>query len=272
NVYGGKIFDNSCNMGAVNVKDGGKLNLYGGEFSNDEISVYKSGDLCFFDNATIGENIVLIDKGTIALDSEYSSETQIAVIKFEKYRLGTVCVSTELDKTVYKNLFRIYDGCYYLGDNMELSADRLELKATTALLWNREDNFIYGVEVDVNTAENISSQFVNSNVTIRDPNGDTVSATDVCGTKYRVCLCDSNGDVYDYAYILIYGDVNCDGYVDGEDAFVVNMIYYGYLFEDDFYIREASDANHDGAIDIYDYWLLEEAGIYNNSVLQKNGG
>ena len=272
NIYGGKIIDNNCAFGTLNVRDNARLYLYGGHFSNENVSVYKTGEMYFHENASLGDNVVLIDSGVINLDSDYSSDVQIAVIKFDRYVLGTLCVSTELDKTYYKNLFAVEDGCYYLDDEMRLCADMLEMKPTAALLLNRENNYIYGIDVDVNTAENISSQFVNKNIIVLDEEGNIIDITDLCGTKYRVCLADSNGDIYDQVYVLVYGDVNCDGSVDGEDSVFVNMISYGFLNVDDILIREAADVNHDGIIDLSDAWMLEDAGLFNNSILQKSGG
>lgn len=271
NFYGGKIIDNNCDYGAVNIESSAQLNIYGGEFDNSNISVYKSGELVFYNNAVLGESVVLINEGVITLDEDYSSDSLIAVIKFDRYTLSTLCVSTEADKTVYKRLFRIFDDCYYLDDEMKISADMLMLKSTTALEWNKQGNYVFGVDVDVNTAGNILSQFTNPNALIFDTDNQVVSVTDKCGTKYKVCLVDSNGDVYDWTYILLYGDVNCDGSVDGEDAVFVDMVHYGFLTIDDYYIREASDTNHDGIIDLFDSWMMEDAGIYNNYILQKAG-
>ena len=272
NIYGGKVLDNDCDFGAVRVENGAELNVYGGQFENDNVSVFKTGDMTFYGNSSLGSNIVQIDDGVISLDDEYSCDSTVATIKFDRYALGTLCVSTNLDKTVYKSLFKVYDDCYYLDDEMKIAADMLELKSTTALLWEKEQNYIYGIDVDVNTAENISSQFKNSNIVIFNENGQMISITDLCGTKYKVCLVDSNGDVYDWVYILIYGDVNYDGCIDGEDAVYINMAYYGFMTIDDALILEAADVNHDGIVDLSDAWMLEDAGIYNNNVLQKTGG
>lgn len=268
NMFGGKFVDNSCLTGAVNISETGTLNFYGGIFDNEELSVYKTGTMRFYNNSSMPQQVIYLNEGTVELDDEYTCETDIAVLKLEKYTLGRKCVDTNLDTSVYKDKFNMFDDLYYLDDNMSICADKLQLKETAAILVNTEYNFVYGIDVDVNTAENIASQFVNSNVVIFDESDNEVSSNELCGTKYKVCLVDKQGEVYDYLYIIIYGDVNSDGFVDGEDSVYINMAYYGFFTIDDVYIALAADVNHDGIVDLSDAWMTEDAGIYENSILQ----
>ncbi len=216
--------------------------------------------------------IVKLVNSVITLDNEYSAETKIASIMLEHYTIGTLCVKTELDKTLYSKLFDICDSCFYLNNEMRIDAQMLTLKDSSAICLDNEKGYVYGIDVDVNTAGNIASQFANDNVVIYDLNGNNVSPTGLCATKYRVCLVDSNGNVYDEKHIIIYGDVNCDGLVDGEDAVYINFINYGFIENVDEIILEASDVNHDGVIDLSDSWIVEDAGLYNNIISQKTGG
>lgn len=70
--------------------------------------------------------------------------------------------------------------------------------------------------------------------------------------------------------ILLYGDVNGDGWYDGEDAVLVNCLVANMLTEDGVgevcYI--AADCNHDGVMDATDIKLLREAGMLLASVDQ----
>ena len=103
-------------------------------------------------------------------------------------------------------------------------------------------------------------------------NDNELSETDVVATKYKIALVDSNNDIYDYAYILIYGDVNSDGFIDGEDAVIISFMFYDYITVDDDIIKDAADVNHDGAVDLADSWLVEDEGLFIGTISQKVGG
>ncbi len=83
--------------------------------------------------------------------------------------------------------------------------------------------------------------------------------------------------VYDDAYnslaaytILIFGDVNGDGWYDGQDAVLVSCIINGMLTEEQVgpYNYRAADCNRDGVVDEADVALLNEAAVLLSSVDQ----
>jgi uncharacterized repeat protein (TIGR02543 family) len=72
-----------------------------------------------------------------------------------------------------------------------------------------------------------------------------------------------NGDEVIESYsILLYGDVNGDGWCDGMDAVIVSCVVNGMLSESDIgeLAYRAADCNHDGVIDEADVGLLNQAG------------
>ena len=89
------------------------------------------------------------------------------------------------------------------------------------------------------------------------------------GTGTKATLTDGENVLGEYT-ILIFGDVNGDGWYDGEDAFLVNLIAKGLLDEEDVgsAIWTAADCNHDGVIDEWDVDLLSGAGLLLNKVDQ----
>ena len=63
--------------------------------------------------------------------------------------------------------------------------------------------------------------------------------------------------------IVVFGDVNGDGWYDGTDAYLVNLVANG-MVEQSALIeaqRAAADCNHDGTVDNADAALLEQAGL-----------
>ncbi len=63
--------------------------------------------------------------------------------------------------------------------------------------------------------------------------------------------------------VVIFGDVNCDGWYNGTDSIIVSCLANGMLTKDDVgdAAYEAADCNHDGLIDALDVALLEQAGM-----------
>ena len=70
--------------------------------------------------------------------------------------------------------------------------------------------------------------------------------------------------------VLLYGDINGDGWYDGEDAVLVNCLVNGMLSKESLgdvsYL--AADCNHDGVTDAGDIRLLREAGTLLASIDQ----
>ena len=76
--------------------------------------------------------------------------------------------------------------------------------------------------------------------------------------------------VVDSYKIVVFGDVNGDGWYDGMDAVTVSCIANGMLTKDQ--IGEAAymaaDCNHDGVVDEFDVAILNQAGVLLASVDQ----
>ena len=70
--------------------------------------------------------------------------------------------------------------------------------------------------------------------------------------------------------VIIFGDVNGDGWYDGQDAVTVSMIAGGMLTREQVgeAVWMAADCNHDGVIDQADVELLNQAGVLLSNVDQ----
>ena len=70
--------------------------------------------------------------------------------------------------------------------------------------------------------------------------------------------------------IILFGDVNGDGWYDGTDSIIVSCLANGMLTKDDVSeaVYMAADCNHDGVIDSLDVALLEQAGVLLASIDQ----
>jgi len=134
--------------------------------------------------------------------------------------------------------------------------DSFKFTSDTNLVFDKENKFIYGVNVGTDNIDNFKSRFENTNVYFSFYN-------DVLATGTTVFLLDDNICTYETATLVIYGDVNCDGIYDGTDATLVSCIVNGMLTREQVgeAVYEAADCNHDGNVDELDIELLNQAGL-----------
>lgn len=116
--------------------------------------------------------------------------------------------------------------------------------------------FIFGEDMPGMSEEELANQFANTNISV-SMNADRMS------TGATVNLVDNTDTVYDTLTVVIFGDVNGDGWYDGMDAMIVNCLEKGMLTQGDVTEAEymAADCNHDGVIDSLDVELLQQAGV-----------
>ena len=97
-----------------------------------------------------------------------------------------------------------------------------------------------------------------------------------CELKYDKLGTDSivyltrNDEVIDAYTVVLFGDVNGDGWYDGQDAITVSCLANGMLTREQVgeAVWMAADCNHDGVIDQLDVDLLNQAGVLLSSVDQ----
>ncbi len=145
----------------------------------------------------------------------------------------------------------------------------------TAFLKINDDEdgaFIYGVYPNLNmTVSQLRSQISNVRIGIYDQ--DIIyelEPNDRLYTGVTVILHDVNGAWLHTANVVIYGDVNSDGYVNHSDAFLLNMLAGGMLEEYDFTFAQylAADVNHDGAVNQADSLFLQDFIMKNTFITQ----
>ena len=126
-----------------------------------------------------------------------------------------------------------------------------------------KDKVITGSSLFEMTAEDLKSQFDNSNINVSMKSNRIATGT-------TVNLIDDGNNVYDTLTVVIFGDVNCDGTYDGTDAITVSCIVNGMLTKEQVgeAVWAAADCNHDGVINEADVELLNEAGLLLSQVDQ----
>ncbi len=294
-MYGGKVTENNTTVGAIYIMDG-EFNFFSGTiFDNSNVGVYSNGTLNITDGAGVDEsNTVFLTDGNVInvlkpekiiistedpetgeiieelVDPEVVIPNLIAKVDFEKYYVdSSVISSNEEDISKYTGKFTLADATYTLDENNIIRADNFVLKSTSSL--NMTEDKIYGFSVNTYTAKALALQFENLNVAVMTKDGTIKGEDEKIGTGDMVVLLDESANDYRQLPILIYGDINGDGDVNGSDAFIVSCFVYGYLPVDGFTSIEiqAMDVNHDGSVTEKDVTIIENVGLLMGSVSQK---
>ena len=146
-------------------------------------------------------------------------------------------------------------------DNLVLTEEtKIEAKEEIGSTVNAEDKYIYGVDEGIADVEDYV-RVINGTLQYKETD-------DGFGTGTVVEVVDDEGVVVDSYTIVIFGDVNGDGYVDGQDSLFIWMI----IWSDDTSVNAyslAADANRDGVVDELDVELVEEVGALSATIQQR---
>ncbi len=140
--------------------------------------------------------------------------------------------------------------------------DQLTPVSNAQISIDRENGIIIGLHPAFSSAD-FKAQFENNAERILIDGG-------IVTTGCVVQLTDINGTVIDELTAVLYGDVNSDGFYDGQDATVVNCLANGLLTREQAGEAKymAADCNHDGSVDSSDVLVLEQAGLLLSQVDQ----
>lgn len=146
-------------------------------------------------------------------------------------------------------------------DNLVLTEEtKIEAIEEVGATVDDEEKFIYGVDEGITDVEDY----------VRVVNGtlEYVETEDGFGTGTVVNVVDEEGVIVDSYTIVIFGDANGDGYVDGQDSLFIQMIIWSGDTSVNAY-NIAADANRDGVIDELDIELVEEVGALSATIEQR---
>ncbi len=96
------------------------------------------------------------------------------------------------------------------------------------------------------------------------------TARQVMGTGTKVNVFNNDNQLVDSYTVVVFGDIDGDGWYDGTDAYFVGLVANGLISQSALTAAQlaACDANHDGVIDAADVALIEKAGLLLNNIDQ----
>ncbi len=188
-----------------------------------------------------------------------------------KYTLGSVAL-TGTKVSTYYTAFETSKFGYYIQNNGTLGLNKLVPKESSGLVVDREKNLISGFNLDNMTVGNYISKFENSSSSIRfyDMDGKVMRNTYDLTTCCYIQLRDSNSQVIDTVKVVVYGDVNCDYIIDGQDSVLISSIAGGMLNTEntDAAMLEAADVNFDGKVTSIDAEHTDMSGVFMQTIGQ----
>ncbi len=299
NTYGGVICDNTSENGGNAIYSLGRVNrnVYSydyhyieyvyddeGNFVEAKDPVYystvstdimvKQGDTVYLNNNMIylgtASSVVHITNLT-DIPTEDPLQRSVMTLDFAKYTIGAAVLSGTGVSSSY-SAFEPYEFGYYIDNGGKLGINKIIPKETSGLKLDREQGFIYGFDLDAITVGDYINQFENTSTYLRfyDMNGKVIRNTGKLTTCCYIQLRNTSGQVIDTVTVVVYGDVNCDYIIDGQDSVLIKAMAGSMLTADNTAaaVLEAADVNFDGRITDIDAQHTDASGLMTYTVGQ----
>ncbi len=276
-IEGGTISGNTANNngGAIWNKSG-TVNIICSNITNNTTTklgnaIYNDGTLTVKDKAFINadNDVYLPINRTVQVVGEITSSEPIMRITPSVCSDGIVVLEGDYVEQGYV-LFTLSDSSYTIAYDGTIIGMDLTLKSDATIILN-DTFFITNIDLEKSTVADIKAQFVNDKDTLRliDINGNEMADTQRVTTG-SVLQFYGDDVVFEEYEIVIFGDVNCDGYTDGNDAVIVQCLVLGMLTQSDLSQSAyyAADADHSGKLARADYALLNKVGLMTATINQ----
>ena len=266
-LYVERLYDEDGNdIGSADPVDAGssKTDI----LVKDGEAVYNSTNIIYIDTAST--DIYVTSTSQVPEQTEFNR--YVMTLDCAKYTVGNVIVSGSdvINNYMYFNTY--VDG-YCILYTGKLGINKLVAKSTSGLTVNRTDNLIYGFDVDSLTVSKVISLFENEVIYLRVYNAENtmLKNTQSVTTGCTVRLIDASGTVIDSLTVVIRGDVNGDGFIDGRDSVVTRAIAGGMLGTGSTTAAQllAADVNFDGTVTSIDAEHIDLAGLGLQTISQK---
>jgi len=277
-IEGGTISGNtSNNNGGAIWNKSGTVNIICSNITDNTTAklgnaIYNDGTLTVKDKAFVDKNndVYLPVTRTVQVIGELTGTAPIMTITPSVCAEGTTVLTGDYVSQGYL-FFALSDPNYTIIEDGTILGIDLTLKSDATIILN-DTFFITNIDLEKSTVGEIKAQFVNdpSALRITDINGNVMSDTQRITTGSTLQFLVDGESVYDEYTFLIFGDVNCDGYVDGNDSIIVQCLVAGMLTSLDLSQSAyyAADVDHSGKVARADYALLNKAGLMTATVNQ----
>lgn len=194
-------------------------------------------------------------------DIDIKENGELFTVRFKVLKEGVHNVSVTYSKadTFNKDFEELELVC---NNGIVFACDLLLPKEDKNTVIDNSNKFVYGIDAGLKTITPYA--YAGDGFTISETAGKLGF-----GTSSKIDVMYENDVAATYT-VIVFGDVNGDGWYDGRDAVTVSMIANGMLSREQVgeAVWMAADCNHDGKIDQADVDLLNQAGLLLSSVDQ----
>ncbi len=301
NTYGGVIYGNTSQNGGDAVYSLGKVvrNVQSYDYQyieyvyDDEGNFVEAKDPVHYstvntdilvkqgDTVYLNSNLIYLGKGssTVYITSTENVPTEstlnrgVMTLDLAKYTIGAAVLSGSGVADNY-TAFEPYGYGYYIQSNGKLGINKIITKESSDLKIDKENGFIYGFDLNALTVGDYTNNFENTSTYMRyyDMNGKQLRNTSKLTTCCYIQLRDATGSVIDTVTVVIFGDVNCDYKIDGQDSVVISAMAGNMLTADNAppATLKAADVNFDGHITEIDAQHTDASGLMSQTIGQGN--
>lgn len=160
---------------------------------------------------------------------------------------------------------------YYIKPDGTIGINLLVAKTTSSLKINRNNLTVSGFNL-TRTVSDFRNMFVNTDpIVFKDKNGNVIGDYDGVMTGATITLYNSAGtEVLDTITVVVYGDVDCDGKIDGRDSVLISCIAEGMLTSATLSAAQltAADVDGSGSVTATDAEYIATCGLKLNTVDQ----
>lgn len=237
--------------------------------------IVKNGEAVY-----LATNIVYIDSAStdvyITSMSQVPDTTaftrSVMTLDCAKYTVGNVIVSGQDVINSYMFFDTYVDG-YNILYTGKLGISKLVAKSTSGLTVDRSKALVSGFDFTNLTVSKVVQLFENDVIYLRvyDSSNTMLRNTSKVTTNCTVRLIDASGNVIDSLTVVIHGDVNGDGKIDGTDSVITRAIAGGMLTSDNISAAQiaAADVNFDNTVTSVDAEHIDLVGIGMQTISQK---
>ena len=300
NTYGGVIAGNTSVNGGDAVYSTGTVTRYVHTYNywyvetlyddNSNIigtadPVYKTAkqtDIIIPDDTAVYIDITPIQCKTDSSEVYVTSLSQLpedstltrGIMTIDSYSraVGTLVVSGDNVIDNYMYFKPQAEGFYILYDGT-LGINKIITKQDSGLKINREKGLISGISLDSTTVGQMALLLENNKVLVKyyDINGTKLRNSSAITTGCSIQLTDTSGNVIDTLTLVVYGDVNCDYKIDGQDSVLVSAIAGGMLTVNNANPAQiaAADVNFDGSVTDIDAEHTGMSGLHLQTIGQR---
>lgn len=175
------------------------------------------------------------------------------------------------DVGLHYSEFSIADPGYYIQSDGTIALNLLVPKSNSGLNLNRESQIISNIDL-TQTVAYYKQAFTNTDtIEIRDANGNVLADTAHLTTGSTINLYNrTNTAIADTVTVVIYGDVDCDGKIDGMDSMMIACIAQQMLNSTNLSAAQliAADIDKSGDVTLSDEEYIRNCGLLLNTVDQ----